>query len=414
VHVICDVGGRNDDGAIAILVALFSVVLFGFGALVIDIGHAQVVRSQSQSTVDAAALAGVRAFAVGNGSVSDAVAAVESYVDANMGTTDLTGCTDDPSPLVPAAPDTCISTSAPGVKPYRVRVKLPTQHVQTTFGGLFGVSSIGIAPAAKAQWGQALPDCGPCNPPLDGKGQPRHQPPPAGLPPALPDPANQSAGVLNNGCPGPGTYEGAANDVTVPAGTCTLKPGLYVFDNASLDVTAGASIASTLSTEVVGDLPIGTGVTLVFYGTGTIKVEGHIGILDPLIPTQRDPLVASLPSLAPPAGQSLAPDEPIPGVAILLDQFDKTITTRRTFTLGDDFNITGSVSAVDGYTTWATSSRDCQALTGTCAANVFPDLTPSWIATTLTAFADNRIPTVGPPADSGPISSASPHAVLVQ
>ena len=56
---------RDDDGAVAILVALMSVVLFGFGALVIDIGHAQVVRSQGQSTVDAASLAGVRALASG-------------------------------------------------------------------------------------------------------------------------------------------------------------------------------------------------------------------------------------------------------------------------------------------------------------------------------------------------------------
>ena len=175
---------RNDEGAVAIIVALLSVVLFGFGALVIDIGHAEVVRSQAQSTVDAASLAGVRAMAVSNGSVIDAVAAVQNYVDENLGTTDLSSCTDDPAPLVPADPDTCIATSAAGVTPYQVRVRLPTQHVEATFGGLFGVDSIGISPVAKAQWGQSPPECGPCQPALDENTEQPMPVQPAGSAPA--------------------------------------------------------------------------------------------------------------------------------------------------------------------------------------------------------------------------------------
>ena len=57
--------GADDSGAVAIIVALFSVVLFGFAALVVDIGHADDVHLQGQSAVDAASLAGVRVLANG-------------------------------------------------------------------------------------------------------------------------------------------------------------------------------------------------------------------------------------------------------------------------------------------------------------------------------------------------------------
>jgi hypothetical protein len=234
----------------------------------------------------------------------------------------------------------------------------------------------------------------------------------------LPDPSPTAThpltpGVLDNGCPGPGIYEGVVNDVTVPAGTCVLKPGLYVFDNADLDVALRASIASYLTTDPNGDLPVGTGVTLVFYGTGTLSVEGHIGILDPADPTQRDPLVASLPKLA---QQTLPPNQPIPGVALVFAQFDQS-PAARTFTLGDDFDITGTLYALDGDTIWATKPGDCEA-SGTCAANLYPDGTASWIEVTKTAFADDdRVPTVAPlapQAGAGPTTTSSPRAVLIQ
>lgn len=234
----------------------------------------------------------------------------------------------------------------------------------------------------------------------------------------LPDPSPTALhpltpGVLSNGCPGPGIYEGAANDVTVPPGTCVLTPGLYVFDNADLDVAFGASIASYLTTDPNGDLPVNSGVTLVFYGTGTLSVEGHIGIIDPVDHTKRDPLIASLPSLAPPSGKTLPPNQPIPGVAIIFAQFAQS-PSPRTFTLGDDFDITGTLYALDGETTWATKPGDCGA-DGTCVANLYPDGTPSWIEVTQTAFADDdRVPTVAPLAETQPTPASSPRAVLIQ
>ena len=475
---------RDDEGAVAVIVALLSVVLFGFGALVIDIGHAEVVRSQAQSTVDAASLAGVRAMAMNNGSILAAVAAVQTYVDENMGTTDLTACTDDPAPLVPADPQTCISTSAAGVTPYQVRVRLPTQHVEATFGGLFGVNSIGISPVAKAQWGQSPPECGPCMPILDenteqpaplqsapvgsspaqsapaasapagsapvasapvasapagsapagsapagsapagsapagsapaGSAPAQAEPGSPGLPLAvrqkLPDPSPNPPlpyvalppGVVDNGCPGPGIYEGAANNVRVPSGTnCTLSPGIYVFDNANLDVQG--NLISYLAPDPANpaDPSPDLGVTLVFYGSGTLSAENGGSIT---------PLHASIDNADTEA--NWVEGDAIPGVAIVIDQFDPTVPVSRVFSLGNDFNISGSIYAVDGHTTWLTNSGDCPA--GEPPSCALTDAgTRAVIATTATSFADKLIPTIGPQATEGPTPTSSPYAVLVQ
>lgn len=414
----------RDDGAIAILVALLSVALFGFGALVVDIGHAEQVRSQAQNTVDAASLAGVRVFASG-GTTSEVADAVKSYVSDNMGITNWAGCT-DPTPLtLPAdadTTDTCISTltsTNPGVTSYQVRVKLPVQHVQATFGGLFGVSSIAVSPISQALSGQPLPPtCGPCDPALDeSTGQPKPQPPPTGFPfrselpdPSLapPDPAAvPPAGPLDpdSGCPTtPGLFtpDIFPTGVTVVSGfSCTLKPGLYVFDNTNLDVQVNSSIASFLSDGSDG-LVVGTGVTLLFYGTGTMTVEGMIGT--PVGSVGPPSLIASVPSLTPQPGQ------PIPGVAIVFDQFDQSIVAPRTFTLGDHFGIKGSVYALDGHTTWATAPGDCPAVGSTCW--VHDEGAPSVIATTTTAFADTgRIPTIGTDHPMTEPPPSPPHLV---
>jgi hypothetical protein len=198
---------------------------------------------------------------------------------------------------------------------------------------------------------------------------------------------------------GPGRY---TTDVVVLTGyACTLNPGLYVFDSSNLDVQVGANLASFLSA--------GTGVTLLFYGTGTLTVEGRIGVIEhspiPGGPDVISPLIASDPSVPPVDGQ------PFPGAAIVFDQAPGIVAPRQPFTLGDNFDITGSVWAVDGQTTWATNSGDCVAVGSTCAMNVYPDGTPSWIVTTKTAFADSgRIPTVGPPTATMTASSP-PHLV---
>jgi len=53
---------QDESGGVAITVALCLVFLIGFAALVIDVGHLQVVRNELQNGADACALRGARAF----------------------------------------------------------------------------------------------------------------------------------------------------------------------------------------------------------------------------------------------------------------------------------------------------------------------------------------------------------------
>jgi hypothetical protein len=436
VHVIRRIGcsRRDDDGAVAILVAILSIVLFGFGALVIDIGHAQVVRSQGQSTVDAASLAGVRVLANGGTSV-DVVTAVKSYVQENMGITagDWQGCK-DPAALSPqidtdVATDTCISvlmSPTPGITSFQVRVKLPTQHVPATFGGLFGVSSIGISPVAQALSGQPLPPtCGPCDPVLDeGTGQPQPQAAPTGLPAAiramLPDPAAvPPAAPVDpaSGCPTPGLFTplNFPTGVTIALNfTCQLAPGLYLFDNTNLDVQ-GNLIANSAQDPADPNPLDGNvlGVTLVFYGTGTLTAENG-GSITPLNATLVTPYTTA----------SWVPGDAIPGVAIVLDQIDQTRVvpppqpcgSARCFSLGNNFDIIGSVYALDGHTAWFTNTGDCMPGPTPCVVHDARG-TQSVLATTATAFSDpdtnniGRIPTVATDHPMVEPPPSAPHLV---
>ena len=61
---------RGDRGAIAVVVAVFAVVAFGFGALVVDLGYARLLKMRAQDAADSAALAGAAALFAG-GSVAD-------------------------------------------------------------------------------------------------------------------------------------------------------------------------------------------------------------------------------------------------------------------------------------------------------------------------------------------------------
>src|SRR5215510_3254036 len=53
---------REQDGAVAIIVAISVIVLLGIAAFVIDFGFAWVTTNQLQNAADAGALAGARAL----------------------------------------------------------------------------------------------------------------------------------------------------------------------------------------------------------------------------------------------------------------------------------------------------------------------------------------------------------------
>ena len=52
--------GKDQRGAVAVIVALTLVVLLAFGALAVDLGYLMMVKNELQNAADAGALAGAR------------------------------------------------------------------------------------------------------------------------------------------------------------------------------------------------------------------------------------------------------------------------------------------------------------------------------------------------------------------
>ncbi len=166
VHV--NRGRRDEAGAVAVLVALASLVLFTVSGLVIDMGQTRVTRQHAQNAADAAALAAGNALYLAGTETPDvaaAVAAARSNAAANYGTTDSdwAGCT-DPSPL-PYQPDgatSCISLDSP-TAPLQVRVVMPRREVSTPFGAMLGVASVAVAATSQTTLTPGgASDCGLC------------------------------------------------------------------------------------------------------------------------------------------------------------------------------------------------------------------------------------------------------------
>jgi hypothetical protein len=146
---------RDESGAVAVLVAALSLVLFGIAALVVDLGLARDVRRQAQNAADSAALAAANnLYLNGVANPAAAVTAAKQYAAENFGTADAdwAGCTDTarPAGFAPVSGQTpCISfKGAPG--PKEVRVVVPTRKVRTPLGGILGVDNVNIAASAQA------------------------------------------------------------------------------------------------------------------------------------------------------------------------------------------------------------------------------------------------------------------------
>lgn len=153
---------RDESGAIAVLVAITSIVLFLIAALVVDLGLARDTRRQSQNAADASALAAANVlYPAGTCQqpaggtppcIADAVAAAKDYASANFGvaTGDWAGCPVAPSGfhVSPGTP-TCISFDDLA-HPTRVWVLMPTRDVKTGLGNLAGVSRVPVTSAARA------------------------------------------------------------------------------------------------------------------------------------------------------------------------------------------------------------------------------------------------------------------------
>lgn len=136
----------GEDGVVAVVVAFFSVVMFGFAAIVVDLGSARAQQEQLQTTADAAALAATNTIYAAGTAVPDlagAVAAAQTYAQYNAGVTasDWASCSDPNRPSGYTASTTpCISFYPDLTRPGRVRVVLPTRTTKSYFAGIVGLS----------------------------------------------------------------------------------------------------------------------------------------------------------------------------------------------------------------------------------------------------------------------------------
>lgn len=152
---------RDETGAIAVLAAMVSLVLFLIAGLVLDLGLARDVKRQSQASSDAGALAAANAL-FANSAVPDFVAAgaaAKNYAALNFGVTasDWLTCTDPGALTFKPAGTACISFDS-ATKPTLARVLTPIRKVDTGFGRAAGVTTIPISSVAEASTVPKAPD----------------------------------------------------------------------------------------------------------------------------------------------------------------------------------------------------------------------------------------------------------------
>ncbi len=140
---------HDDRGATAVLVAASLVLLMGFAALVVDIGAGFNERRLDQTAADASVM-GAAVHAVIVSSALDGALEAQRLVDQNLDrtVTDWEGCVDPDAYAIQPIPDVeCISFNETGT---RIRVTVPEQSIDTTFGRLFGVNTLTLDAFAEA------------------------------------------------------------------------------------------------------------------------------------------------------------------------------------------------------------------------------------------------------------------------
>lgn len=152
---------NTDAGASAIVIAITMLVLMGFTAIVVDLGAGFNERAQDQSAADAAVLAAAGQSTGDEIAIRDAALA---YVADNLERTYQSGdwqalwegCSDPdkgadfqpvPSPWTTGFDLDCISIDPVGF----VRVRVPNQILDTTFGKVIGFDSVAVSAAAEAR-----------------------------------------------------------------------------------------------------------------------------------------------------------------------------------------------------------------------------------------------------------------------
>jgi Flp pilus assembly protein TadG len=124
---------RDERGAVAVIVAICAVVIFGFAAYSIDAGRLWTSRRHLVTTADAAALAGAKDYALGQAGCSSAV---PTYVTANHPGATLVSCT----PVVQDSTRGYVTVQAKA-------------SVDFSFAKIFGFTARDVHGTTTAQWG---------------------------------------------------------------------------------------------------------------------------------------------------------------------------------------------------------------------------------------------------------------------
>ncbi len=146
---------RSDEGATVVVVAFAMTVLLGFAALAIDIGFGYNERRHDQTVADTSVMAGaLEAFA----DDADIVDKVHANATANgIDVTGWAGCTDPdrPAGFTPLAGQECISMGGflDGEGGTFLRVRIPDQQTDTTFGRVLGIDFLTTSADAVAKLG---------------------------------------------------------------------------------------------------------------------------------------------------------------------------------------------------------------------------------------------------------------------
>jgi Flp pilus assembly protein TadG len=166
---------KDDDGAIAVIVAVLAVVLFGFGALVVDAGALYDERRQLQNGADGAALALAQSCAAGPcGTVAAQSSLAQPYANGNArdgganlkevcgaGHPDLVPCADPPTVpgngYVKVQTQTGTASTASKMPPLLARALDPS-YTGTTVGAS-SVANWGAPGGAKSSIPFTFGDC---------------------------------------------------------------------------------------------------------------------------------------------------------------------------------------------------------------------------------------------------------------
>lgn len=132
---------QEERGQVVVLVVLLLVVLFGFAALVIDVGYAYYAHRSLQASADAAALAGAQELP--NATQAEAVARQYS---SSAGNKNERGNIEDVTTTVTTK---CI-VSLGGCEPMNAVVVMEQAPMKTFFAGLLGVDTFSIKAKATA------------------------------------------------------------------------------------------------------------------------------------------------------------------------------------------------------------------------------------------------------------------------